>query len=70
MNRPGSSNDQVVAIMAHHTPDGLIHEGAALPANDPAVKRNRRFFCPADLDPERIRQLERDLWATMTARPG
>jgi hypothetical protein len=34
-----------------------------LPAKDPTVKRCRDFVADAVLDPERLRELERGLWA-------
>ena len=50
--------------------DELIRRGTVLPAKHPVVKRNRDFFATADLvpalEPERMRELERQLWAKST----
>jgi hypothetical protein len=53
----------------------LIKAGTVLPAKDPTVRRCRDFFAEASLqpslDPERLRELERGLWAkTMTSNAG
>jgi hypothetical protein len=52
-----------------------VKAGTVLPAKDPTVKRCRDFVAEAtpqpSLDPERLRELERALWAkAMTSDAG
>jgi hypothetical protein len=62
--------DNVVALTDIWTEGELIRRGTVLPAKHPVVKRCRDFFASADLvpalEPERMRELERQLWAKST----
>jgi hypothetical protein len=61
------TTDMVAITSFWASETNLVRAGTVLAAKDPTVRRCRDFFAEASLqpslDPERLRELERGLWA-------